>query len=235
MTFRTRSLVIKIYITPNMFFCLFFFSLSLIEIRKENPRVEWQAVVARQSGSHRKFIFSQMVAAFSMLSSWLGVSRKAPLVRKSFSLISESLSPWSCQSAEPRRPSWFRRNIELLFDVDMSLSHCALPPCSGCDIFYSVASQPRIQGDLTVCRSCEGTALYVYLRTYNALREIDHSGRTSRGTRPDVVLHCSRPRSSTVLLYAPAMDGRAKSTTTIDANGRLHGKKCPWAQFDAVS
>lgn len=128
-------------ITPNMFLCLsLFFFFFLSKSKRKILRVEWQAVVARQSGSHRKFIFSQMVAAFSMLSSWLGVSRKAPLVRKSFSLTSESLSPWSCQSAEPRRPSWFRRNIELLFDVDMSLSHCALPPCSGCDIFYSQSS-----------------------------------------------------------------------------------------------
>jgi len=99
----------------------------------------------RRSGSHRKFIFSQMVAAFSMLSSWLGVSRKAPLVRKSFSLTSESVSPWSCQSADSRRPSWFRRNIELLLEVDMSFSYWALPSCSDCDIFYSVASEPRTE------------------------------------------------------------------------------------------
>lgn len=41
---------------------------------------------------HRKFIFSHIVAAFSMLSSLLGVNKKAPLVRKSVSLISESVS-----------------------------------------------------------------------------------------------------------------------------------------------
>lgn len=86
--------------------------------------------------SYRKFIFSQMVAAFSMLSSWLGVNRKAPFVRKSVSLISESVS-WSCQSADARRSfSWFNRSNELLFDVDMSFSHVALTSWPLCDIFY---------------------------------------------------------------------------------------------------
>lgn len=85
--------------------------------------------------SYRKFIFSQMVAAFSMLSSWLGVNRKAPFVRKSVSLISESVS-WSCQSADARRLSWFNRSNELLFDVDMSFSHVALASWPLCDIFY---------------------------------------------------------------------------------------------------
>lgn len=86
--------------------------------------------------SYRKFIFSHIVAAFSMLSSWLGVNRKAPLVRKSVSLISESVS-WSCQSPEARRLSWFSPNSELFFDVDMSFSHVALPWCSLWDIFYT--------------------------------------------------------------------------------------------------
>ena len=85
--------------------------------------------------SYRKFIFSQMVAAFSMLSSWLGVNRNAPFVRKSVSLISESVS-WSCQSADSRRLSWFNRSNELLFDVDMSFSHVALASWPLCDIFY---------------------------------------------------------------------------------------------------
>lgn len=86
--------------------------------------------------SYRKFIFSQMVAAFSMLSSWLGVNRKAPFVRKSVSLISESVS-WSCQSADARRSlSWFNRSNELLFEVDMSFSHVALTSWPLCDIFY---------------------------------------------------------------------------------------------------
>lgn len=84
---------------------------------------------------HRKFIFSHIVAAFSMLSSWLGVNKKAPLVRKSVSLISESVS-WSCQSPESRRPSWFNRDRELFFDADMSFSHVALPSCPLWDIFY---------------------------------------------------------------------------------------------------
>lgn len=92
---------------------------------------------------YRKFIFSQMVAAFSMLSSWLGVSRKAPLVRKSLSLISESVS-WSCQSPDARRPSWFNRNRELLFDVDMSFSHVALPSCPLWDIFYTMPRWDRL-------------------------------------------------------------------------------------------
>lgn len=147
--------------------------------------------------AHRKFIFSQMVAAFSMLRSWLGVSRKAPLVRKSFSLISESVSPWSCQSAEPRRPSWFKRNIELLLDVDMPFSHCVLPLCSGCDIFYSVASEPRT-GDLTYAAR-EGMVLYVC----NDVTRDRSLERMSARNRTYVVLHCFVSRSTTVLLYAP--------------------------------
>lgn len=101
-------------------------------------RIWWRILKKKKSvpaSSYRKFIFSQMVAAFSMLSSWLGVNRNAPFVRKSVSLISESVS-WSCQSADSRRLSWFNRSNELLFDVDMSFSHVALASWPLCDIFY---------------------------------------------------------------------------------------------------
>lgn len=50
------------------------------------------AVLVSEKGA-LKFIFSQMADAFSRLSSWLGVSRKAPLARKcSASETSESES-----------------------------------------------------------------------------------------------------------------------------------------------
>jgi len=164
------------------------FSLSSSDLKsgkREREILVPRDAVAPKWFSHRKFIFSQMVAAFSMLSSWLGVSRKAPLVRKSFSLISESVSPWSCQSAEPRRPSWFRRDNELLLDADMSFSHCALPPCSGCDIFYScVANEPRTRWS-HVRRSREGTAAPPRSYTY-VMRYARSIAREDVGPRPDI-------------------------------------------------